>query len=36
LNAEELAEVIEQRQSETGVTAQIDRHTRKSGFQARH
>ncbi|MHB8412527.1 MAG: hypothetical protein ACYDDI_11365 [Candidatus Acidiferrales bacterium] len=34
LEAKELAELIEQRQSETGVAAQLDLHARKSGLQA--
>ena len=36
LNAKELAELIEQRQSETSIAAQLDRHTGKSSFQTRH
>ena len=36
LDAEKLAELIEQRQSETGIAAQLDGHARKSGFQSRH
>src|SRR6201982_2395625 len=36
LDAEEFAELIEQRQSETGVTAQLDLHAGKSSFQTRH
>ncbi len=36
LDAEELAELIEQRQSETGIAAQLDLHAGKSGLQSRH
>jgi len=36
LDSEELAELIEQRQSETGVATQLDGHAGKSGLQARH
>ncbi len=36
LDAEKLTELIQQRQSETGIAAQLDRHARKSGLQSRH
>src|SRR5580693_6434332 len=36
LDVEKLAELIQQRQSETSIAAQLDGHTRESGFQSRH
>src|SRR5271169_7075686 len=36
LDAEKLAELVEQRQSETSIAAQFDLHAGKSGFQSRH
>ena len=36
LDAEELAELIEQGQSEAGIAAQLDLHFGKSGLQSRH
>jgi hypothetical protein len=36
LDCEELAEPVEQRQSETGVATQLDVHTGEGGLQTRH
>ncbi len=36
LDAEKLTELVEQRQSETGIAAQFDRHAGKSGLESRH
>ena len=36
LDSEELAELIEQRQSEAGIAAQLDKHAGKSALQSRH
>ena len=36
LDVEKLAELIQERQSETSIAAQLDGHTRESGFQSWH
>ena len=36
LDAEKLAELVQQRQSETSIAAQLDGHARESGLQSRH
>ena len=36
LDSEKLAKLIQERQSETGIAAQLDRHARKSGLESWH
>ena len=36
LDAEELAELVQERQSKTGIAAQLDRHAGEGGLQTRH
>ena len=36
LDAEKLAELVEQRQSEASIAAELDGHARKSGLQSRY
>ncbi len=36
LDAEKLAELVEQRQSETSIATQFDRHAGKSSLESRH
>ena len=36
LEAEKLTELVQERQSETSIAAQLDGHTRESSLQSRH